>query len=84
MREFWHNFTTSRNWFLGTIIAGFLIYLFLYRAVDPAGFTQSVNGFFRLIGQTIQIIFCIALALTGIRVVLGYRPWWLGGGGKKK
>ncbi|MCF7831901.1 MAG: hypothetical protein K9M36_03390 [Candidatus Pacebacteria bacterium] len=83
MAEFWNRFLTDRRWFLGTIIIAFFAFLFFWRLIDPAGFTTSINDFFQTIWGIIQSILVLAIVILGIRVILGYKPWWMGGGGKK-
>lgn len=83
MNEFIHRFLTDRRWFVGTIIVLFVLFLFLWRLFDPQGFTSSINDFFQTIWGIIKSILTLAIVILGIGVILGYRPWWMGGGTKK-
>ena len=77
MREVLHNIMTRRNWFFGAVGVLFLV----YSLINPHSVVQMVNGLWKLL----QMLAAIAFAIVGIRVVLGYKPWWLGGGsGAKK
>ena len=77
MREVLHNIMTRRNWFVGAVGVSFLLYFF----ANPHSVVKMVNGLWVLV----QMFAAIALAIVGIRIILGYKPWWLGGGsGTKK
>jgi hypothetical protein len=82
MREFWHRFLTDRRWFIGTIIVLFILFMFFWRLFDHEGFVTSINNFFQTIWGIIQSVLVLAIVVLGIRVMLGYRPWWMGGGKK--
>jgi hypothetical protein len=84
MAEFWNRFLTDHRWFLGTIITTFIVFLFFWRLIDPVGFTTSINDFFQTIWGIIKSILTLAIVVLGIMVILGHKPWWMGGGGKKK
>jgi len=76
MNEFLRNFMNNRNWFIGTIVALVIIYFL----INPEALMQLVNAIWNIL----QLVAGIALAIMGIRVILGYRPWWLGGGSSAK
>lgn len=76
MREFLRRFLTDRRWFVGTIIVIFVFFLFFWKLVSPERFVEIINGFFQAIWGIIRFLFVIAVAILGIRVMLGYRPWW--------
>lgn len=83
MNDFINRFLTDRRWFLGTIAVLFILFLFIWRLVDHEGFVTSINNFFQTIWGIIQAIMTLAIAVLGIRIMLGYRPWWMGGKKKK-
>lgn len=79
MREVLHNIMTRRNWFLGALVVVFLIYFL----IDPNSVFQMANGLWQLI----KLAGVFAVAIVGIRMILGYKPFWWpagSGGGKKK
>lgn len=77
MKEVLHNIVTRRNWFIGTIV----VVVMLYFIINPQALAQLMNAIWKML----QLVAGIAFAIVGIRVILGYRPWWLGGGsGAKK
>lgn len=83
MSDFWDRFLTDRRWFLGTVIVIFVLFMFLWRLFDPQGFETSINDFFQTIWAVVRSILILAIVFLGIRVILGYRPWWMGGGKPK-
>lgn len=83
MREFFSLFLTDRRWFLGTVIVIAILFFVLWRLFDPQGFVSSINNFFQTIWGILQSILVLMIVIFGIRVMLGYRPWWMGGGKKK-
>lgn len=82
MYEFWHRFLTNLRWFLGTIIVLFILSVFFWRIFDPQGFILNVNNFFSSMWEIIKSILALALAIFAIRIMFGYRPWWMGKGNK--
>ena len=63
---------TEGPFFLRTIGVLFALGMFLWWAIDPQEFTAVVTGF-------LQGVFVAAAVMLGIKVMLGYRPWWMGG-----
>ena len=82
MKEFWNHFCTDRRWFVGTIFVLFVLYMIGWRLIDPQDFIESMNSFFRTVWQIVQGLLALAIAVLGIMVILGHRPWWMGGKGK--
>jgi hypothetical protein len=82
MKEFWNRFLTDRRWFIGTIIVLFILFLFFWRLFDQEGFTTSINNFFQTIWGIFQSLLALAIVILGLRIILGHRPWWMGGGKK--
>jgi len=79
MAEFWHRFTTSRVWFIGTIMVVFFLFVFIYWLFNPQGLINAVNGYSHVLWQIIIALSILAIACLGIAIVWGYRPWWMGG-----
>lgn len=73
MREVLHNILHRRSWFLGAV--GVIIAI--YALINPREFGQ-------LVSQLFQLALVLAIMVTAVKIILGQRPWWLGGGSKKK
>ncbi len=78
MEEFLGKLSTSMKWFLGTIIA--VIMFYLWTLIDPSGSTVIINGFLDFIKSLFGLILTVIIVIVGLRIMLGHRPWWLGGG----
>lgn len=78
MEEFFGRLSTSMRWFLGTIVA--IIMFFFWTIIDPQGSTTIINEFKEFIQSLFGSVLTLIVVIVGFRIMLGHRPWWLGGG----
>ncbi|MFA7315328.1 MAG: hypothetical protein WC059_00805 [Candidatus Paceibacterota bacterium] len=80
MKGFLRLIFTNPRWFLGTLLAIVVLFGFFWRIIDPTGSAQIINNFLADVWALLSSIMVFALMILGISIMLGGRPWWLGGG----
>jgi len=83
MREFWNRFTTSRYWFLGTLVVVGILILIIWRALDYKGYVTTVNGWMHDLKEIMEFILIMAMVFAAIGMMFGWRLFRRrrGGGG---
>ena len=75
MREFFHLYFTNLRWFVWVTSLFGLIYLFLWRLIDPTGFAISMNGFMHDVWEMVKFVLVIVLMLAGILKMFNMGPF---------
>lgn len=70
MNEFLHRITTSLNWFIGFVIFVVLFFLFMWRLVDPNGYSEAVNGFMHDMWEIAKFLIALAVIAIGAKIML--------------
>jgi len=70
MQEFWHRFTTSLYWFVGTIIVCFILFLLFWNLMDPEGYTSTINSWAQSLKDLFSGILVLAITCVGLGLIL--------------
>lgn len=80
MNEFFNRVMTSARWFIAVVIIIFIVSMFIYRATDPVGYVETVNGFLQDMWEVMKFILTLCFIFLGLRMIMN----GMFGGGKKK